>query len=290
MGELNRYTRKEVLERLNKKRSEKKPIIASGAGAGLIGKVLDENGCDLIFSYCTGAFRMDGYMSHFGMLPFLDCDEDSVVFGNRLMRVVKNTPIICGIGAGSPTAHTEVLLESFIDGVGYAGVINVPIDPYYPERPGCTRGMFGERCSRDDAVLRKSVENISIAHKRDVFTSAYCFTDESIRMFGDAGCDMFIPHLGFTAGGTNGAVLDTSQTFFESEMERLARMVELCRSVNPDAICVVHGGVLADTDSIAKGIRASRADGYVGASGTERIPVEQGITQVMRELRAIRKR
>ena len=290
MGELNRFTRQEVLARLREKKVRGKAIIASGAGAGLIGRILDECRCDLIFSYCTGAFRMDGYMSHFGMLPFLNCDEDSVSFGMRLMRVVKNTPIICGIGAGSPTAPVEVLLQRFIDDVGYAGIINVPIDPYYPERPGCTRGMFGERCSRDDSTLLRSVKNIETAHKRDVFTSAYCFTDESIKRFSAAGCDLLIPHLGFTAGGTNGAILDTSQTFFEGEMERLSRMVELCRKENPEAICIIHGGVLSDVPSIRCGIQKTHADGYVGASGTERLPVEQGITEVMRELRAIRKR
>ena len=280
MGERNRFSREEVLDRLRVKKKNRKPIIGSGAGAGLIGKVLDENGCDLIFSYCTGAFRMDGYMSHFGMLPFLNCDEDTVVFGRRLMRVVKNTPIICGIGAGSPTATTEDLLHLFIDDVGYSGVINVPIDPYYPEKPGCSRGMFGERCSRDDATLDASVRNIDIAHKRDIFTSAYCFTDEAIKKFAAVGCDLLIPHLGFTAGGSNGAHLDDSRTFFEHEMERLSHMVDICRQENPDAICIVHGGVLSSIANIR----------YVGASGTERIPVEEGITEAMRELRGIRKR
>ena len=290
MGKLNRFTRQEVLDRFFAKKATHKPIIGAGAGAGLIGKVLDAYGVDLIFSYCTGAFRMDGYMSGFGMLPFLDCDEDSIKFGHRLMRVVKDTPIICGIGSGSPTAHTEVLLERFIDEVGYAGIINVPIDPYYPERPGCTRGMFGERCSRDDATLRKSVENVAIARRRDVFTCAYSFTEDATRRFAAAGCDLLIPHLGFTAGGTNGAVLDKSEAFFNSEGERLAKMVEMCRRENPGTIVLVHGGLLSTAENIKKLLPLSKADGFVGASSTERIPVEEGIVEVMRELRSIKKR
>ena len=287
---MKRFTRQEVLDRLNAKVKAKKPIIGAGAGTALIGKVLDRNGCDLIFSYCTGAFRMDGYMSGFGMLPFLDCDKDTVEFGRRLMRVVDNTPIICGIGSGSPTAHTEELLDMFIDNVGYAGIINVPIDPYYPEMPGCTLGIFGERSSRADATLRKSVENISIANRRNIFTCAYSYTEDSTRRFAAAGCDMIIPHLGFTAGGTNGAVLDTSEDFFNREVERLCKMVDLARKENPNSICIVHGGILSTAENVSKALKVCKADGFVGASGTERLPVEDGIAEVMTELRALKKR
>lgn len=287
---MKRFTREIVLERLNAKIAAKRPIVGAGAGTALIGKVLDQNKVDLIFSYCTGAFRMDGYMSGFGMLPFLDCDKDSVEFGRRLMRVVDDTPIICGIGSGSPTAHTEELLKSFIDEVGYAGVINVPIEPHYPEQPGCTLGMFGERARRADSTLRQAAEVISIANKRNVFTCAYSFTDESTKVFAAAGCDMLIPHLGFTAGGTNGAILDTSEDFFNRQVEKLCRMVDLCRMENPNSICIVHGGILSTPENVAKALKACKVDGFVGASSTERLPVEEGITEVMTGLRSIKKR
>lgn len=287
---MKRFTRQEVLDRLYGKIASGTPIIGAGAGTALIGKVLDEAGCDLIFAYCTGSFRMDGYQSAFGMLPFLDCDQETIELGNRLMRVVNNTPIICGIGSGSPTADTEVLLERFIDGVGYAGIINVPIDPYYPEKPGCTRGIYGERCSRVDATLRKSVENIRIANRRDVFTCAYAFTEESMQRFSAAGCDMLIPHLGGTMGGTAGFPLEDSEAFINSEIERLCLMVEVSRRENPNGIVIVHGGILSTPENVRKALMACHADGFVGASSTERIPVEEGIAKVMSDLRAIKKR
>lgn len=68
--------RKEINERLRKKIADKKPIVIGGAGIGLVAKIADQTGIDLIMGYNTGPFRMDGHGSLSGYLAYGDSQSD----------------------------------------------------------------------------------------------------------------------------------------------------------------------------------------------------------------------
>ena len=96
---VRQFTRKEINARLHKKIAEKKPIVIGGAGIGLVAKIADQTGIDLLMGYNTGPFRMDGHGSLSGYLAYGDSNLMTLMLGEHLLKVIRDTPLIGGIGA-----------------------------------------------------------------------------------------------------------------------------------------------------------------------------------------------
>ncbi|MGI6041597.1 MAG: phosphoenolpyruvate hydrolase family protein [Candidatus Alectryocaccobium sp.] len=286
---MTKFTRERVIERLRAKLALGRPLIGAGAGTALIGQILEEAEVDMIFAYCTGEFRLDGYPSVYGNMPFQDCDVQSLKQIKLLNAVVKNTPVIAGLGSGGPNADYATLMDQFVE-AGYAGVINVPLSPYQPLGPGLSIGMQGEYRKKINSGLDGAVEMVATAAKKNIFSCGYGFTDEALIKFAAAGADLLIPHMGLTLGGSCGAYSKDVDANREAEYERLARMCELCYRENPNALIIAHGGLLSTPESVKPAFETSRTMGFIGASSTERLPIEKGIKETMLQLRTIKKR
>ena len=101
-----RFTREEILRRLQKTISERRPIIGAGASAGIIAKCAEIGGADLIIVYSTGKSRLMGLpTSRLG-------NANTVTLGmcEEILNVVKDTPVIGGIEAGE-AASSEATHE-----------------------------------------------------------------------------------------------------------------------------------------------------------------------------------
>lgn len=286
---MTKFTRERVIERLKAKLATGRPLLGAGAGTALIGQILEESGVDLIFAYCTGEFRLDGYPSVFGNMPFQDCDLQSIKQGKQLCAVVKDTPIISGLGSGGPNGDYGDIMDQFME-VGYAGVINVPLSPYQPLGPGRSLGMQGEYRKKIDTGLDGAVRMVATAARKNIFSCGYAFTDEAIRKFAAAGADLLIPHLGLTLGGSVGAYSKDIDANRAAEYEKLTRMCEMCHEENPDALIIAHGGLLANPEDVKPAFETSRTMGFIGASSCERLPIEKGMRETMEKLRTLKKR
>jgi predicted TIM-barrel enzyme len=98
------FSRAEILARLRKKIDAGEPIVLGGAGIGLVAKIIDRAGIDIIMAYNTGPFRMDGHGSLAGYLAYGDANAITLDLALRILPVVENTPVIAGIGAADPYA------------------------------------------------------------------------------------------------------------------------------------------------------------------------------------------
>ena len=155
---MRRFTRGEILERLNRTIKEGKPIIVSGAGCGLVAKCVELGGVDLILVVSMGKYRMMGLPS----AAYIAGDSNAVTLelGKEVMLVVKNTPVIAGIMAADLTRRTESLLQECID-IGFSGVMNCPT-------VWCDRGCRW-RIQREDVNLgfNREVEMMKLAREMD---------------------------------------------------------------------------------------------------------------------------
>ena len=86
------FTRAEIKERLQAKLDKRLPIIMGGAGIGLVAKMCDLAGIDIIMAYNTGPFRMDGHGSLAGYLAYGDSNAITLDLARHILPVVKNTP------------------------------------------------------------------------------------------------------------------------------------------------------------------------------------------------------
>ena len=268
------FTRQEILNRLRATIQQGKPVIGSGCSNGLVAKSAEAGGSDLLIVYSTGRSRMMG-------LPTTSIGHANLVtldMFDEMANVVNNTPIIGGAEGVDPTFMDLKRLINRFRNQGYVGLINFP-----------TIGMMLERSAmREDAGLgfSREVEMVRLARIMDYFTMAYVFTVGHAQAMAKAGVDVLVPHVGWTVGGLVGRST-VSAPSFEQAAEQVQAMIDAAQAINPDCICLAHGGPYSSPEDTVRLYNETTAVGFVGASSIERIPVERAVREVVAAFKSI---
>lgn len=276
---IRKFTRQEIITDLHEKVKRKEPIIMGGAGIGLIAKIEDMAGIDAIMAYNTGPFRMDGHPSCVGYLAYGDSNQITLNLARQILPVVKNTPVIGGIGAGDPYRDIDRLIDEMMS-IGYSGITNVPT-------AGAYDGFFRHRIDTAGVGYPAEVDLIAKCSRKDIFTVAYAYHEDEVKAMIQAGVDCISAHVGATSGGTCGFKDAVS---LEDTIETTQRLCETAVRENPDIIFLCHGGHLEDNESVQECFRRTDVHGFVGASSIERIPVEKAILQAVKEYKSLKLR
>ena len=272
------FTRQEILQRLKTNIEQNIPIIGGGAGTGISAKFEEVGGVDLIVIYNSGRFRMAGRGSLAGCMPFGDANAIVMEMASEVLPVVKNTPVLAGVCGTDPFRVMKLFLKE-VKEAGFSGVQNFPT-------VGLCDGMFRQNLEETGMGYDLEVDMIRLAHELDLFTTPYAFTQEEAKAMAEAGADVVVSHLGLTTKGSIGA-----STAVRKE-EAPARVQAICdadKSVNPDIICLCHGGPISmpeDAEHVLKNTKG--VHGFYGASSMERLPTEVAITEQMKKFKAIR--
>ena len=96
---------------------------------------------------------------------------------------------------------------------------------------------------------------------------------------------MVVPHVGLTTGGTIGAGHALS---IDDAVRATQDMIAAARAVNPKVLALTHGGPFEGPEEVAYALQHTDAQGFVGASSFERLPVEQAIVQLVQEFKKLR--
>jgi predicted TIM-barrel enzyme len=271
------FTRAEIVGKLRAKIAAGEPLVLGGAGIGLVAKTIDRAGIDVIMAYNTGPFRMDGHGSLSGYLAYGDSNAMTMDLARTVVRVVENTPVVAGIGAADPYRDPIALIDTMIE-LGFSGITNVPTTGLYD-------GMFREQIDGTKLGYPEEVKLIKACNEKDVFSLAYAFSEDECRWMAEAGADVIGTHVGLTIGGFIGSKVAND---LDECCRATQRMVEAARSVNPDVMCVAHGGPFEDPQSVQRAYELTDVDGYLGASSIESLSVEKELTQVVKDFQSLR--
>ena len=269
-----RFTRKEILKRLNRTIKEGRPIIAAGSSAGIIAKCAELGGADLIMVYSSGRERLRGLQTNI----VENSNEETLKMFEEIQNVVQDTPIIGGIHATeSPGSDLAKMVKRFID-TGFSGIINFP-----------TFGFFDDKNWRREKETQgigfsREIELIRVAHDMGVFTMAYVFFPADARAMAKAGVDCMVPHAGGTAGGLVG--FDSIAMPLKDAAATVQKIIRATKKVNPDIICLAHGGQIVSPEDTKYIYEHTDAVGFVGASSIERIPVEKAVMGIVEEFKS----
>jgi predicted TIM-barrel enzyme len=196
---------------------------------------------------------------------------------DEIANVVERTPIIAGIEAIDPRyLRLPRLLESFRVR-GYDGMINFPTIANYAERRRM-REDVGLGFSREIALVR-------LARDEGFFSMVYAFNPEDAAAMAEAGADVVVAHVGWTAGGLVGAT--ASAPALDLALEQAQSILEAALKVNPDVVPLAHGGPLVEPEDTRRLYRETSAVGFVGASSIERIPIERAIMTAVAGFKSI---
>jgi predicted TIM-barrel enzyme len=129
------------------------------------------------------------------------------------------------------------------------------------------------------------VEMIRRAHELGLLTAPYVFTEDDARAMAQAGADVLVPHMGLTTGGAIGS---RSGITLDEAVERVQALHDAAQAVNPEILCLCHGGPIAEPGDARHVIeRTSGVVGFFGASSMERLPTEVAMTENMQRFKSI---
>lgn len=271
-----RFTRTEVLERLQGQVRAGHPIVMLGAGIGLTARCAELGGADLIGIYSTAFYRMEGKPSLLAWLPYADANAETLRRAQAILPVVRQTPCIAGIGAHDMSRSIDLLVDECIR-IGFSGVTNEPFAGMYGP-------VFAAELDSAGIGFSREVDLIALAHQKDIFTMAWVFNpDEAVRMT-EAGADALGAMVGVTAGGLTGAAKTLDLV---SATAAVQEMCEAAHRVRPDVLLLTHGGPFKDPETAAYSIAHSDAVGYAAGSSGERVPTERAVIETTRQYKQI---
>ncbi|KAJ0039537.1 hypothetical protein Pint_28343 [Pistacia integerrima] len=253
------------------------PIIGAGAGTGISAKFEEAGGVDLIVLYNSGRFRMAGRGSLAGLLPFADANAVVLEMANEVFPVVKEAPVLAGVCGTDPFRRMDYFLKQ-LESIGFFGVQNFPT-------VGLFDGNFRQNLEETGMGYDLEVDMIAKAHKMGLLTTPYAFNcDEAVKM-AKAGADIIVAHMGLTTSGSIGAKTAVS---LEESVTCVQAIADAALNINHDVIVLCHGGPISgpgEAEYVLK--RTKGVHGFYGASNMERLPVEQAITNTMRQYKSI---
>ena len=277
-GKGNPYTRTEVIERFNDTLSKGQAIIAAGAGSGISAKFIEKGGADLIIIYNSGRFRMMGHGSTAGLMAYGDANAIAMEIGEyEVLPVVEEIPVICGVHATDPRRRMWHWLGRVKD-MGFSGVNNFPTHSIID---GHFRGVLEET----GMSVKKEFEMVALARKMEMFSIVYVGCPEEAVEMAKSGADAIIAHVGTTVGGSIGVT--NAVVSWEETIKRTQDIIDAARSVRDDIFYLCHGGPINTPEDADRVIQATDCVGFVGASSLERMGIEESLTNLTRQFKAI---
>lgn len=270
-------TRSQILDRFRAQVAAGKPIIGGGAGTGITAKSAEAGGIDLLVIYNSGRFRMAGRGSLSGLLAYGDANAIVMEMANEVLPVVKKTPVLAGVNGTDPFRVMPYFLKQ-VKEIGFAGIQNFPT-------VGLIDGVFRANLEETGMGYGPEVDMIRLAHEMDLLTSPYVFDVDQAKDMARAGADILVPHMGLTTSGTIGA--QTAMTL-EDAAKKVQELADAAKSVNPDILCLCHGGPIANPADAQYVLNNTEGIvGFYGASSIERFPTEVGIRKQTEDFKAI---
>jgi predicted TIM-barrel enzyme len=259
------YARKEVIAKLRDQIDKGIPLFMPNCGCGLTAKLQDEGGSDLICVSPTSWWRMKGCGSLAAFLPYCDCNAIVRDLTPEVLANVQDSVVISLSGVHNPILPPDRLLDEIWE-LGLSGINPLMAHLYDPP--------FNEQIEKIGMGFSNEVEVTKLARKREIFSFCYAYTEEDARIFAAAGADVVAGHVGTTAGGKIGAI---TKLTLEEACTHTQEIFDAARAENPDVILFSHGGPIVTAQDAEYVFKHTNADGFVGGSAAERLPIEVAV-------------
>lgn len=257
-------------------------LVAAAIGTGMAAQAAARGGADFLVALNAGHLRSMGEPSVASLLALRDTNRFVMEFATAEIRPRTALPVFVGLAAFDPRLDAEVLLRQVRD-AGFEGVTNFPTVALIDGRFRRFLEASGFGMAREIALLRQ-------ARSQGLATLGYIHTAPEARQMAMAGVDIINIDLGWNTGGALGVA--TRMPIAEAS-DVAGRMIRTVRKIAAETICVVEGGPIVRPEQMDEVCRAARADGYIGGSTIDRVPLETAIelvTSAFKTMGALRRR
>lgn len=267
--------RQNIIKKLNDTLKDKNIIVGAAVGSGFAAKYSIKGGADILLVLNAGRFRSAGIPSFAAYMPFENCNDSVMMLGSKeVIPQAKEVPVIFGVCATDPFLNLTSFLKA-IKKNGFAGVNNFPT-------VSILDGNFRQQLEESQLGFDVEVKLIEEAAKQDLFTIGYVYNKDEAVAMAKADVDMLCINFGFTLGGYNGAKYGLN---LNEAVHKAKSIFGYIDTIKPSIFKMVYGGPLTDPVVLGDFIQSTGADGYIGGSAIERIPLENSITDTMKEFK-----
>ncbi len=280
---VKRTSRKEILTKLNKKVTDRIPILIASAGSGLVASLLEKAGADCINTFSGARLRSNGMGTMSMMWPILDSNKQTLDYTREdIMPAIKGDSFICAcLNANDPLKDMRMVLNQCKD-MGVMSVSNIGPSISYVDKDSEIYRVL----TKSGITLDHEIEMLKLAKEMDMVSIGLAFTmEDSIRILEEAQPDVFCFHAGTTKGGLKG--YDSGETI-EQTAARTEEANKELRKIKPDIMLIAHGAALETPSDAQFLLNNTSCEGIWTGSSTERLPIEKAVYQAAKEFADLR--
>jgi predicted TIM-barrel enzyme/DNA-binding NtrC family response regulator len=251
-------------------------LIGAWIGTGATARATAAGGADFLVAINAARFRMMGAPSTASLLPLKDTNDFVPRFAEEEILPFVSVPVFLGAAASDPACDLSRLVVD-AKRAGFAGIANFPSVVRYGGRYRACLEAAGAGLSREVEMLRE-------ARRIGLTTLAYAKTKAEAIAFADAGADIMCLFLGSNAS----IEADEAHEVGVDQAITVAQSVfRAVRAHNRATLLVISGGPILSPAHLVEFCAATKADGYVGGSTIDRIPVEPAIESRVAEFKFV---
>lgn len=278
-----RTSRAEILAKLSKKTSAKKPVMIASAGSGLVAKLLEEAGVDCINTFSGARLRANGMGTMSMLWPILDSNEQTLRYTEQdILPALKGEAFVCAcLNANDPLKDMRTVLQHLLS-IGVNSVSNIGPSLSYVDKDSTVYAVL----TKSGITFQNEIDMLVLAKQMGHVTVGLAFDEEdSLALAKHAKPDIFCFHAGTTKGGRTG--YDSGETI-EGTAKRTEAVYQEVRRLHPEAILVAHGAAMETPKDAQYMLDHTSGHGFWTGSSTERLPIERAISTAAREFTALR--
>ncbi len=280
---VKRTNRQQILAKLNKKVTDRIPILIASAGSGLVANLLEKAGADCINTFSGARLRANGMGTMSMMWPILDSNKQTLDYTREdIMPAIQGDAFICAcLNANDPLKDMVMVLNQCKE-MGVMSVSNIGPSISYVDKDSEIYRVL----TKSGITLDNEIEMLKLAKEMDMVSIGLAFTmEDSVRIIEEAQPDVFCFHAGTTKGGLKG--YDSGETIEETAARTEEANQEL-RKLKSDVILIAHGAALETPTDAQFILNHTSCDGVWTGSSTERIPIEKAVYAAAKEFADLR--
>ncbi|AYG70627.1 phosphoenolpyruvate hydrolase family protein [Rhizobium sp. CCGE531] len=251
-------------------------LVGAAIGTGLAAQAASRGGADFILALNAGRLRSMGAPSIFSLLALRSSNDFVLDFAQSEILPFAKIPVFFGACAFDPRRPIETELERIAD-AGFGGIVNFPTSVFLD-------GRFRTNIERAGLGFQRELEMLRAAQRRNMATLAYVRTVTEAQQAAEAGVDIINLNLGWNVGGTVGSRTGLSLTQAAEYAKIVFRRI---RSISQETLCVLEGGPIVSPDQMYEVSAVSKADGYIGGSTIDRVPLEASMEQITSAFKSV---
>lgn len=269
------------LSALRAKVAARDPIMIASAGSGLVAQILEEQGVDFVNTFSGARLRSNGMGTMSMLWPVLDANEQTLRYTREdIMPAMKGKASICAcLNANDPLKDMRMVLEDCLR-MGVTSVSNIGPSVSYVD------GEIKNVLTSTGITLDNEIDMLKLAKEMGLVSVGLAFTvEDSLRIVEEARPHVFCYHAGTTKGGRTG--YEDGRTIADTARET-NDVYAAIRAIDPEVILVGHGAAMETPEDAQFMLDNTTGDGFWTGSSTERLPIEQAVTEAAAQFKSLK--